>query len=73
MDYPVFSARENTQRKAVDEDVIAGAIISVIQAARSQGQSLDDVMAELLEDDALLDSKVRQLLSDIVAQAWEQI
>jgi hypothetical protein len=59
--------------RPVSDDHIAGAIVSVIQSARSKGQSLDDVMVELLADDALLDQNLRHLLGDIVAQAWQQV
>ncbi len=59
--------------RRVSDDHIASAIVSVIQSARSQGRSLEEVVAELQADDALLDQSSRQLLSDIVTQAWEQI
>ncbi|MEM9905207.1 MAG: hypothetical protein AAF921_09325 [Cyanobacteria bacterium P01_D01_bin.44] len=52
---------------------ITHAIVSVIQSARLQGQSLEEVMAELMADDALLDSDLRRLLGDVVAQAWEKL
>ena len=58
---------------SVNEEHITQAIVSVIQSARRQGQSLDEVMAELMADDALLDKNLRRLLSDIVAQAWETL
>ncbi|NEP20078.1 MAG: hypothetical protein F6J97_24860 [Leptolyngbya sp. SIO4C1] len=75
MDYKVSNSfkRLDINRVTVSEDHITDAIISVIQSARSQGQSLDDVMAELLADDALLDNNIRHLLGDIVAQAWETL
>jgi hypothetical protein len=81
MEYPTFSTTafsplkdaNSAPPRGINEDLIAKAIVSVIQSARSRGQSLDEVMAELLADDALLDAKVRHLLSDIVAQAWNQL
>ena len=57
----------------VSSEHIAVAIAGVIQTARSQGQSLEDLTAEVLADDSLLDQNVRRLLSDIVAQAWETL
>jgi hypothetical protein len=66
---PVRSRRS----QSVSEDHIASAIVSVIETARAKGQSLEDVLAELRADDALLDPKLRYLLSDIVAQAWTQL
>lgn len=59
--------------KSVSEAHIATAILNVIETARSQGQSLDDVITELMADDALLDSKSRHLLGDILTQAWNTL
>ncbi len=59
--------------KSVSEAHIATAIIHVIESARSQGQSLDDVITELMVDDALLDHKSRHLLGDILTQAWNNL
>ena len=59
--------------KSVSEAHIATAIVHVIQTARSRGQTLDDVIAELMADDALLDPKSRQLLREILTQAWNTL
>lgn len=59
--------------KSVSEAHIATAILRVIETARSQGQSLDDVITELMVDDALLDPKSRHLLGDILTQAWNTL
>ena len=59
--------------RSINEAHIATAIIHVIETARSQGQTLDDVVAELMNDDALLDPKSRHLLREIVTQAWNTI
>ncbi|MEO1402963.1 MAG: hypothetical protein AAFV72_17185 [Cyanobacteria bacterium J06635_1] len=56
-----------------NEAHITYAIVSVIQAARLRGQSLAEVMDELMADDALLDRDLRRLLGDVVAQAWEKL
>ena len=58
---------------SVSEAHIATAILHVIENARSQGQTLDDVIKELMADDALLDSKSRHLLGDILTQAWNTL
>ena len=57
----------------MSEDHIATAIVHVIETARSQGQTLDDVISELMVDDALLDPKSRHLLRDILTQAWNTL
>ncbi len=59
--------------RPVDEELIAAAIAGVVQIARSQGQSLDDITAEVLEEDALLDSVQRRWLSKLVTQAWTSL
>ena len=59
--------------KSVSEAHIATAILNVIETARSKGQSLEDVMTELMADDALLDPKSRYLLGDILTQAWNTL
>ncbi|MBE9070823.1 hypothetical protein IQ260_29745 [Leptolyngbya cf. ectocarpi LEGE 11479] len=59
--------------KSVSEAHIATAILHVIESARSQGQTLEDVITELMADDALLDPKSRHLLRDIMTQAWNTL
>jgi hypothetical protein len=56
-----------------NEELVAVAIAGVIQISRSEGKSLDDLTAELLADDAVLDSYQRYWLSQIVSQAWDQL
>ncbi|MEQ9354880.1 MAG: hypothetical protein RIG63_04555 [Coleofasciculus chthonoplastes F3-SA18-01] len=73
MNYPIpVSPQEMTalRQKPVNEELVAAAIAGVIQIARSQGQSLDELTAEVLADDSVLDQAQRRWLSDIVAQAW---
>lgn len=61
------------RQKPINEELIATAIAGVVQIARSKGQSLEDLTAEVLADDSLLDRESRRWLSDIVAQAWKTI
>jgi len=76
MNYPIPANPQEIvalRQKPVDEELVAAAIAGVIQIARSQGQSLDDLTAEVLEEDSLLDQAQRRWLSDIVAQAWKTL
>jgi hypothetical protein len=76
MNYPIPASPQEIvalRQKPVDEELVAAAIAGVIQIARSQGQSLDDLKAEVLADDRLLDKVQRRWLSDIVAQAWASL
>ncbi|MEQ9000267.1 MAG: hypothetical protein RID53_27645 [Coleofasciculus sp. B1-GNL1-01] len=73
MNYPIpVSPKEMAalRQKPVNEELVAAAIAGVIQIARSQGQSLDELTAEVLAEDSVLDQAQRRWLSDIVAQAW---
>jgi hypothetical protein len=76
MNYPIPANPQEIvalRQKPVDEELVAAAITGVIQIARSQGQSLDDLTAEVLAEDSLLDQAQRRWLSDIVAQAWKSL
>lgn len=75
----IYSIPENPEevaalrQKPVDLDIIATAIAGVVQIARSQGQSLDDLTAQILQDDHLLDTVQRHRLSQIIVQAWNRL
>lgn len=73
MNYPIPANNQEIaalQQKPINEELVAAAIAGVVQVARSQGQSLEDVLAEVLADDTLLEGKQRRWLGEIVAQAW---
>ncbi|WP_373478482.1 hypothetical protein [Geminocystis sp.] len=57
----------------INEEFVAKAIANVVESARYQGQSLDDLVAEVLQDDPILDQVQRQWLSKIVTQAWRSL
>jgi hypothetical protein len=74
MNYPIPDSPQEIfalKQKPVDEELVASAIAGVIKIVRSQGQSLDDLTAQLLADDPLLDQQQRRWLSKLVTQAWE--
>lgn len=76
MNYPIPANPQEIvalRQKPVNEELVAAAIAGVIQIARSQGQSLDDLTAEVLAEDSLLDHAQRRWLSDIVAHAWRNL
>ncbi|GAC1464232.1 MAG: hypothetical protein NVS2B14_11620 [Chamaesiphon sp.] len=76
MNYPIPASPQEIvalRQQPIDEELVAAAIAGVIQIARSQGQTLDDLTAEVLADDSLLDKVQRRWLSDIVAQAWASL
>ena len=74
MNYPIPASPEEIfalRSRPVDEEMLALAITGVVNLARSQGQSLDELMAEVLEDDPLLDRVQRRWLSDLIRQVWQ--
>lgn len=76
MNYPIPVSPQEVvalRQKTVDEELIVSAIAGVVLVARSQGQSLEELTAEVLADDALLEPHQRRRLSEIVAVAWERL
>ena len=74
MHYPIPASPQeivDLRQKPVDEELVAAAIAGVIKIVRAQGQSLEQLTAQVLADDSLLDLQQRRWLSDVVAQAWE--
>ncbi|MDY7022030.1 MAG: hypothetical protein SWJ54_11835 [Cyanobacteriota bacterium] len=73
MNYPIpkslMEMRTLTQQP-LSEELVASALAGVIQMARSQHQSLEDLTAELLTDDHVLSLEQRLWLSELVTQAW---
>ncbi len=58
-------------QKSISEDLIALAIAAVVKIARLQGQSLEEIQEQVLQDDSILDLVQRRWLKDLVAKAWE--
>lgn len=76
MHYPIPASSQEIialRQKPVNEELVATAIAGVITFVRSQGQSLEQLKAQVLAEDSLLDAKQRRCLSEIVAQAWENL
>jgi hypothetical protein len=76
MHYPIPANPQEIialRKQAVNEELIATAIAGVVKIARSKGQSLEDLTAEVLADDRVLDRETRRRLSDIVTQAWRTL
>ncbi|WP_338442153.1 hypothetical protein VZG28_03695 [Synechococcus elongatus IITB4] len=76
MSYPIPTNREellNLCRQPADSETLATAIVGIIQLARTQGQSLADLQAEILTEDPLLEPRQRQWLSDLLLSTWQQL
>jgi hypothetical protein len=76
MNYPIPANPQEIaalRQKPVNEELVAAAIVGVVHVARSQGQTLEEVLAEVLADDTLLEGNQRRWLGEIVAQAWASL
>lgn len=76
MNYPIPASSQEIvalRQRQIDEELVAAAIAGVVQITRSEGRSLDELTAEVLADDSLLDQAQRRWLSDIVAEAWQSL
>lgn len=76
MNYSIPATREEIaalKENPVDEELIAAAIAGVVQIARAEGQSLDELTAQVLAEDDWLEPDQRRWLSTIVAQAWQSL
>ncbi|MGV0107701.1 CopG family transcriptional regulator [Nostoc sp. DSM 114160] len=75
MNYPIPDSPQeiiDLRQQPIDEELVASAIAGVIKIVRAQGQSLEELTAQLLADDPLLDRQQRRWLSQLVAQCWEK-
>lgn len=76
MNYPIPATPEEIfalRDLPIDEELIATAIAGIVKIARQQGQSLEELQAEVLQDDSLLDGLQRKWLSNLLTQAWQMI
>ena len=76
MNYPIPNKPQEfvaLSQQAVSEELVAAAIVGVVMVARQQGRSLEDLTAEVLADDQLLDKVQRRWLSEVVCDAWQRL
>ncbi len=76
MNYPIPANPQEIaalRQKPVNEELIVLVIAGVVQIAREKGQSLEELLSEVLADDSLLEQGQRRWLSEIVAQAWKRL
>ncbi|MGB3508215.1 MAG: hypothetical protein WBA93_03055 [Microcoleaceae cyanobacterium] len=76
MNYPIPTNSEEVmalRQQPINEELVAAAMAGVINVARSQGKSINELQAEILADDNLLDMTQRELLSEILHEAWEHL
>ncbi|RQH25822.1 hypothetical protein [Okeania hirsuta] len=61
------------RQQPVNDELVAVAMAGIVNVARSQGKSIEELKAEILADDHLLNMAQRQLLSQILNEAWEYL
>lgn len=74
MNYPIPTSPQEMialRQQPVSDELVATALAGVIKIARSRQQSLEDLKAEVLADDSLLNGEQRLWLSELVTQAWQ--
>ncbi|AFZ26681.1 hypothetical protein Cylst_4611 [Cylindrospermum stagnale PCC 7417] len=74
MNYPIPDSPQEIfalRQQPIDEELVAAAIAGVVKVIRAEGKSLEDLTAQVLEDDPVLDRQQRRWLSKLVAQAWD--
>jgi hypothetical protein len=76
MNYPIPQTAEDIialKNDPISEELIARAIAGVVKLTKSQGQTLDDLTAQALAEDSLLDTAQRRWLSDLISHAWQSL
>ncbi|CDN13427.1 MAG: hypothetical protein HRU34_05870 [Richelia sp.] len=74
MNYPIPEKPQEIfalRQQPVDEELVATAIAGVIKIVSSQGQSLEELMSQVLAEDSVLDRQQRHWLGQVMSQAWE--
>ena len=74
MNYPIPTSPQEMialRQQPVSDELVATALAGVIKIARSRQQSLEDLKAEVLADDSLLNREQRLWLSELVTQAGQ--
>ncbi len=74
---PCISAHSHSlnssHKNKISPQLVAQEIAFVIETARSQGQSLEELIAEILAEDPILNKDQRRWLSNIIIQAWKNL
>lgn len=66
-----YAELEALRRFPANEELLVVAIAGVINWARANDQSLEDVVQQILVEDGLLDYVQRDRLSEMIVQAWQ--
>jgi hypothetical protein len=73
MNYPIPVTAQDLialRQEPITEELVATAIVGVIHQARAKNQTLEELVAEVLADDTLMNHKQRLWLSELVVHVW---
>ncbi|CAC5340776.1 MULTISPECIES: hypothetical protein [Planktothrix] len=76
MNHPIPTSPQEMmalRQQPVTDDLVVTALAGVVKIARSRQQSLEDLKAEVLADDSLLNREQRVWLSELVTHAWQSL
>ncbi|OIP73034.1 hypothetical protein [Planktothrix paucivesiculata] len=76
MNYPIPTSPQEMmalRQQPVTDELVVTALAGVVKIARSRQQSLEDLKAEVLADDSLLNREQRVWLSELVTHAWQSL
>ncbi|WP_353259935.1 hypothetical protein [Prochlorothrix hollandica] len=54
-------------------ETVARAMAGVVRVARQQGRTLDELVAEMLLEDAVLDDQQRSWLCEMIKNIWHRV
>ena len=61
------------RKHPVNAELLTVAIAGVVRHAQREGQTVEQVLAEILMEDGLLEAQQRQLLGEIISEAWNAL
>ncbi|MGL4500855.1 MAG: hypothetical protein ACRCU2_17430 [Planktothrix sp.] len=76
MNYPIPTSPQEMmalRQQPVTDELVVTALAGVVKIARLRQQSLEDLKAEVLADDSLLNREQRVWLSELVIHAWQSL
>lgn len=74
MNYPIPSTSEEIRQlcdQPVNAELVATVMLGVVAWSQQGGQSLDDLMSQVMADDSLLTPDQRRWLGKLVSRAWQ--
>ena len=76
MNYPIPTSPQEMmalRQQPITDELVVTALAGVVKIARSRQQSLEDLKAEVLADDSILNREQRLWLSELVTHAWQSL